>query len=157
MVSSLVLRHDRARLRQLIPAPRHDIAKPLASCRSETQRVARSQERVSFLRFLPSKNIDRETQGYKEPAPLYIQVAIKIVASGKEADAPYDANKRAPLPKIARSAASFNQIFREIYDRKLHQINYVASHFFKFQKNINTCVSISLANLNFDKVNILFS
>lgn len=70
------------------------------------------------LRFLLSKNIDRETR-LQRACPLYIQLAIKIVASGKEADTLYDANKRAPLPKIARSAASFNQTSRKIYDRKL--------------------------------------
>lgn len=93
-VSFLAPRRDRARSRPLIPAPRRDIAKPLASCRSETQRTASSQDGCLVLRFLLSKNIDTGDGATKKPR-LYILVAIKIAVSRKEAPRTSDANKRA--------------------------------------------------------------
>jgi len=60
--STLVPRHDRARLRPLTPAPRRDIAKLLALCHSETQKMVGSLNVCLVLRFSLSKNIDRETR-----------------------------------------------------------------------------------------------
>lgn len=128
-VSFLVPRRDRARSQPLIPAPRRDIAKPLASCRSETQRTARSQDGCLVVRFLLSKNIDRETRALQRIGLLYPS-CHKNRCFQKEGT-PYDANKRtmgvragpgaAALPEIARSAASFNQASRKISGRKLHR------------------------------------
>lgn len=67
--SSLALLRDRARFRPLTPVPRRDIAKPLASCRSETQRTAPSQERVSFYAFCCRK-ILIEKQGHTKSLRL---------------------------------------------------------------------------------------
>lgn len=86
-----------------------------------TQRTIQSQNECLVLHFLPPpKNIDRET-GLQRLC-LCTRVAIKI-GCFPERVTPYDANKR-PLPKIARSAASFNQTFYKIYDRKLRQTNH---------------------------------
>jgi len=149
--SSLAPRRDRAKPRPPTPAPRHDIAKPLASCRSETQRTAPSQERVSFRAFCCRK-ILIEKQGHKELAPLYIQVAIKIAASGKKADA----NKRASLEnEDCALGCVLIKPFEKFTIENCAKL--FCETFLKIaEKNTSMYIDIFLANLNFDKNNILF-
>lgn len=84
-----------------------------------------SQNGCLVLHFLPSKNIYRET-GLQRVVPLYL--ARHKNCCFPERVTPYDANK-CPLPKIARSAASFNQTSCKKFTiknctRKLHEPSY---------------------------------
>lgn len=123
-VSILALLRDQARYQPLTPAPRRDIATPLASCRSETQRTIRSQNECLVLRFLSPKTIDRET-GLQRAVPLY-PGRHKNCCFRKKAT-PHNANKRS-LPKIARSAASFNQIFCKKFTIENYTRQIIISH-----------------------------